>query len=222
MYSRNSNIIASATGFSLIISLLQIVLALAAVAAAESDPLLYSGLPYAAGLPYAYGAYGYGLPYTTAIAGYAGFNAAGVPAIKPAPCTNAAGEGVPCRLAKREAEADPALLYSGLPYASYATPYLGYSAYNAFPYTYAAPLVSQCKNVNGVPVPCRLAKREAEAEADPALLYSAYPYTTALGAYPYSYGLPYAAAGYAGFNAAGVPAIKASPCTNYLGLPVPC
>merc|ERR1712018_736538 len=49
-----------------------------------------------------------------------------------------------------------------------------------------------------------VAKREAEAEADPALLYGAYGYA-GLGhvGYPYAYGYagyPYAAAGYASYS----------------------
>merc|ERR1712226_1569815 len=69
------------------------------------------------------------------------------------------------------AEADPALLYSGLGY--------GYAGL-------AAPLVygksAPCVNAANVPVPCAaghaaygihaIGKREAEAEADPALLYN--------------------------------------------------
>merc|ERR1712121_190740 len=66
------------------------------------------------------------------------------------------------------AEADPALLYAG--YAGY--PYaLGYGVGLK-----SAP----CVNAANVPVPCAagyahyIGKREAEAEADPALLYGAY------------------------------------------------
>merc|ERR1712173_450694 len=49
-----------------------------------------------------------------------------------------------------------------------------------------------------------VAKREAEAEADPALLYGAYGYA-GIGhvGYPYAYGYagyPYAAAGYASYS----------------------
>ena len=53
---------------------------------------------------------------------------------------------------------------------------------------------------------------EAEAEADPALLYAGYY------GYPYYYGL----AGYYGHNNLGLPAIKAAPCVNAAGAPVPC
>merc|ERR1712226_1683887 len=99
------------------------------------------------------------------------------------------------------AEADPALLYgAGYGYAGYAPAvygayngaYNGVYNYGAFPYRGYA-----------------IGKREAEAdaEADPALLYSAgYPYATTYGAYPfahsayssaYSYGYPSV---YSGFH----------------------
>merc|ERR1711936_1066853 len=83
------------------------------------------------------------------------------------------------RSADAEAEADPALLYGAY---GYGLPY----AYGAYPYAYglraayglagevAAPTASGYLNLYG--------KRsaDAEAEADPALLYGAYGY----GAYP--------------------------------------
>merc|ERR1711976_499631 len=133
---------------------------------------------------------------------------------------------------KREAEADPALVYSAaLPYAAYP--------YAAYPYTYAvkpltlksevvatgaavpvsvggykavagdngdlkgavhevpalfgAPALDTQENSNGgsltvgtsALVKYSLSKREAEA--DPALLYSTYPYAYGYG-YPYAYG----------------------------------
>merc|ERR1712227_840739 len=80
------------------------------------------------------------------------------------------------RSADAEAEADPALLYG-----AYGYPY----AYGAYPYTaafgyageVAAPVRSGYLNLYG--------KRsaDAEAEADPALLYGAYGYAA-----PYAYG----------------------------------
>merc|ERR1712117_615487 len=81
------------------------------------------------------------------------------------------------RSADAEAEADPALLYGAY---GYGLPY----AYGAYPYAYglagevAAPTASGYLNLYG--------KRsaDADAEADPALLYGAYGY----GAYPYAYG----------------------------------
>merc|ERR1719445_739089 len=148
-------------------------IALAAGASAEADPaLLYSGL-------------GYG---------------------NSAPCVNTANIPVPCAaghvayaapygihtIGKREAEAeaDPALLYNGLGYAGLGYGYAGL----------AAPLVygksAPCVNAANIPVPCAagyaaygihaIGKREAEAEADPALLYSGLGYT----------GLGYAGLGY--------------------------
>ena len=120
------------------------------VAKREADPaLLYSGLGYAHAAPLAYA------------------HAPVVAVGKSAPCVNAANIPVPCAaghavahvayaghyLGKREAEADPALVYSGLGYAG-----LGYAG---LPYatTYAAPLVHSshvglCLNYVGQSVPC--------------------------------------------------------------------
>merc|ERR1711971_825273 len=82
-----------------------------------------------------------------------------------------------------DAEADPALLYG-----AYGYPY----AYGAYPYTAAFGLAGE------VAAPVRSGylnlydKRsaDADAEADPALLYGAYGYGApyAYGAYPYAYG----------------------------------
>merc|ERR1712137_668314 len=104
------------------------------------------------------------------------------------------------RSADAEAEADPALLYGAYGYGAY--PY----AYGAYPYAYglraayglagevAAPTASGYLNLYG--------KRsaDAEAEADPALLYGAYgAYPYAYGAYgAYPYGYRYGLAGVAG------------------------
>merc|ERR1712110_719552 len=76
--------------------------------------------------------------------------------------------------AEPEAEADPALLYGaygyGLPYSGvYGYRYGGYRTYGAYPYTYG---YYGKRSADAEP--------EADAEADPALLYSAY-----------GYGLPY-------------------------------
>merc|ERR1711970_505221 len=78
---------------------------------------------------------------------------------------------------KREAEADPALVYSsGVVSYPYAV------AYTPFGVTHSSN-VGICTNVEGAQVPCR---RKREADADPALVYAA-------GAVPYTYGvLPYA------------------------------
>merc|ERR1711942_452814 len=93
------------------------------------------------------------------------------------------------------AEADPALLYAG--YAGY--PYaLGYGVGLK-----SAP----CVNAANVPVPCAagyahyIGKREAEAEADPALLYGAYyagvPFGSSTGLDPITQGLDASTQGYA-------------------------
>merc|ERR1719266_240911 len=129
---------------------------------------------------------------------------------------------------KREAEADPALVYStgvvGYPYAvgAHAVTYAGAPhavAYTPFGVTHSSN-VGICTNVEGAQVPCR---RKREADADPALVYAA-------GAVPYTYGvLPYAgvhgtnpvhAVAYTG---AGVThSSNVGICTNYVGAVVPC
>merc|ERR1711964_144776 len=120
---------------------------------------------------------------------------------------------------KREAEADPALVYStgvvGYPYAG--APHA--VAYTPFGVTHSSN-VGICTNVEGAQVPCR---RKREADADPALVYAA-------GAVPYTYGvLPYA--GVHGTNpvhavahtAAGLThSSNVGICTNYVGAVVPC
>merc|ERR1712184_111112 len=85
-----------------------------------------------------------------------------------------------------DAKADPAVLYGaygyGLPYASV---YGGYRTYGAYPYTYGGAYYGK-RSADAEP--------EADAEADPALLYGAYgyglPYSgvyRSYGAYPYGY-----------------------------------
>merc|ERR1711946_111518 len=110
------------------------------------------------------------------------------------------------RSADAEAEADPALLYGAY---GYGLPY----AYGAYPYAYglpgevAAPTASGYLNLDG--------KRsaDAEAEADPALLYGAYGY----GAYPYAaygaypYGYRYGLAGVAAHPGAATSFVARSP-----------
>merc|ERR1712110_627110 len=162
------------------------VLALAAVAFAEpeadakADPAVL------------YGAYGYGLPYASVYGGYRTYGAY--------PYTyggayygKRSADAEP--EAAADAEADTALLYGaygyGLPYSSVyrsygAYPY-GYRTYGAYPYGYYGKRSAD-------------AETEADAEADPALLYGAYGYPYAgvygyryggyrtYGAYPYSYG----------------------------------
>merc|ERR1712168_913495 len=127
---------------------------------------------------------------------------------------------------KREAEADPALVYStglvGYPYAvgAHAVPYAGAPHAVAHP-PFGTPHSSNvgiCTNVNGAVVPCR-----RKREADPALVYAG-------AAVPYTYGvLPYA--GVHGTNpvhavahtAAGLThSSNVGICTNYVGAVVPC
>merc|ERR1711989_29934 len=118
---------------------------------------------------------------------------------------------------KREAEADPALVYStglvGYPYT------VGAHAVTYTPFgTTPSSNVGICTNVNGAVVPCR-----RKREADPALVYAG-------AAVPYTYGvLPYA--GVHGTNpvhavahtAAGLThSSNVGICTNYVGAVVPC
>merc|ERR1712215_345837 len=141
--------------------------ALVAAISAEADPqLLYGGYGYAglagyAGYPYALG-YGLGL--------------------KSAPCVNAANIPVPCAgKRKRDADADPALLYgaygyAGVPFASSTgldpiTQGLDASTQGFAPYAHYGYGLGY------------YGKRDAEA--DPALLYGAYGYAGV----PYVYGL---------------------------------
>merc|ERR1711936_107564 len=150
--------------------------------------------------------YAYGLP--------------GLVGLKAAPCVNAANVPVPCAHGKRkrEAEADPALLYgaygyAGVPFGSSTgldalTQGLDASTQGYAPYAYAAYPYAAYGHYYG--------KREAEAEADPALLYAGYagyPYAAAYGAYPHG-----VAATYAGL----VHSSHVGLCLNYLGASVPC
>jgi len=137
-------------------------------------------------------------------------------------------------VAKREAEAEPeadaAYFYGGYGYAGLG--HVGYPyayGYAGYPYAaagYASYSPSASTSIAGLApaaVPAvaggyagagryvansagvvHVAKREAEAEAEPALLYGAYGYA-GLGhvGYPYAYGYagyPYAAAGYASYS----------------------
>merc|ERR1712201_49110 len=153
-----------------------------------------------------------------------------------------ANSGGIVHVAKREAEADPYYAAYGYGLAGYAGAYgLGYAgAYGAYPYGlgyaagYASVSNSAAVNINGLApaaVPAlaggyagagrytansggivHVAKREAEAEADP--YYTAYGYAGlgyagayglgyagAYGAYPY--GLGYGYGGYANLGASG-------------------
>merc|ERR1719219_1445607 len=91
------------------------------------------------------------------------------------------------------AEADPALLYSGY-------------GYHGYPFGVYGLKSAPCVNAANVPVPCaggylhHLGKREAEAEADPALFYSAYhgvPFGSSTGLDPITQGLDASTQGYA-------------------------
>merc|ERR1712002_1205273 len=144
----------------------------------------------------AYGAYAY--PY--AAYAYTG-------------CRNAAGAAVPCayhNVAKRsaDAEADASPYFYGGYYGGY--PYA--AAYGAYPYAYAAYAYnSPCKNGAGFPVPCAahtVAKRSAEAEADPAYFVSPFLARYGFPATFYGHGLTHT-------SHFGV-------CTNYKGEQVAC
>merc|ERR1712064_153618 len=153
-----------------------LVLAVAAYVKAEADPaFVYSTpgvLPHVA---YPYASYPYvhhALPL-----------AAG--------CTNDAGALVPCAhglvapvlaaaaapaAAEADPEADPWLYYSGLGYHG-----LGYHGYAPFAYSYAPYTYSHAYAHYGLPYAyygkrSADAEPEADAEADPALLYSTYGY----------------------------------------------
>merc|ERR1712002_419799 len=195
----------------------------------EADPyLLYGGhfgygghYGYAgyAGLGYAYGAYGY--PYAHAYA-----------AVKP--CTNNAGAAVPCALGyhgglaygygwpyllpaaaaapaedgaaveearkKRDADADPAVLATST-LVKTITPLIHNAPVRPVVATYAG-LHGYGHGLYG------RKKREAEAEADPYLLYGAGLYGYGLGHYGYAY--PH------------ITYTAAAGCRNYLGAVVPC
>merc|ERR1712201_5094 len=145
-----------------------------------------------------------------------------------------ANSGGIVHVAKREAEADPYYAAYGYGLAGYAGAYgLGYAgAYGAYPYGlgyaagYASVSNSAAVNINGLApaaVPAlaggyagagrytansggivHVAKREAEAEADPyytAYGYAGLGYAGAYGAYPY--GLGYGYGGYANLGASG-------------------
>merc|ERR1711937_818418 len=176
-----------------------LVLAVAAYVKAEADPaFVYSTAGVITHvLPYAHVAY----PYVHAAPLAAG-------------CTNNDGALVPCAhglvapvvaaaaapaaaeaeavetVAKREA--DPWLYYSGL----YGHGY-GYHGYAPFAYSYAPYTYSHVYSHYGLPYAyygkrSADAEPEADAEADPALLYSHYGYPYSYG-YGYRYGgLPYA------------------------------
>merc|ERR1712055_1062148 len=155
-------------------------------------------------------------------------------------------------VAKPEADADPAVLYGAYGYAGLG--HVGYPyayGYAGYPYTaagYASVSPSASTSIAGLApaaVPAvaggyagagryvansagvvHVAKREAEAEADPALLYGAYGYAglghlgyAGLGHYGYA-GLGHY--GYAGYPvaAAGYASVSPSASTSIAGLAV--
>merc|ERR1711910_164359 len=151
------------------------VLALAAVAFAEpeadanADPAVL------------YGAYGYGLPYASVYGGYRTYGA--YPGYSFGYYGKRSADAEP--EAAADAEADPALLYGaygyGHTYGAYPYAYGYGQTYGAYPYAYYGKRSAD-------------AEPEADAEADPALLYGTYgyglPYSgvyRSYGAYPYGY-----------------------------------
>merc|ERR1711902_124226 len=190
------------------IVLFALVAAAYAEAEAEADPyLLYGGYNgYAgwggwtgyAGLPY--GAYGYtGYPY----AAYGAYGASAVV------------KTVEVEPAKVEVKAmgTPAVVTAPAAYTYHHAAPVAYAGYGYAGFPYAAAHV--------------IAKRDAEADADPAYFYNGYagyPYAGFYGAYPY--------AGYAHAAYAHAPSDPTNPhlvhtsrvgvCTNYLGAQVPC
>jgi len=154
-------------------------------------------------------------------------------------------------VAKPEAEADPALLYGAygyaglghLGYAGYPYAY-GYAGYPLAAHGYASVSPSASTSIAGLApaaVPAlaggyagagryvansagvvHVAKREAEAEADPALLYGAFGYAglgyglgyAGYAGYPYAYGLH----GYPYAHAAGYANVSPSASTSIAGL----
>merc|ERR1712172_34449 len=158
------------------------VLALAAVAFAEPE----AGANAEADPALLYGTYGYGVPYAGTYGAYGAYSAYRPYAYGGYYYGKRSAEAEP------EAEADADAYYG---YYGYARPY-AYGAYGAgYAYRYGAyPYASAYYGK-------RSADAEPKAEADPALLYSAYgyglPYAGAYGAYggyrtygayPYAYG----------------------------------
>merc|ERR1712002_1380640 len=163
-------------------------------------PLAYHGFPYALGRRKRE-ADAYGIGYL----GYHGYHGHAL-GLKSAPCVNAANVPVPCaagfHYGKRDAEAEPAYLgYAGLGYAGLGDAGLGHAAVATPAGLVHSSHVGLCTNYLGAQVPCKK-KREAEAEADPAIVYSGLGYA----------GLGYAGLGYAGLGhvAYAAPAVVAS------------
>merc|ERR1712154_445969 len=155
---------------------------------------MFAAVAAAAAEPWGYGLYGHPL-----VLG------------KSAPCVNAANVPVPCAAGhlygKREAEADPALVYgAGLVHTAAVLPAVH-------------PVAEPCVNVNGEAVPCAaghpeyrraynvIAKREAEA--DPTLYF--------VNPVGHRYGFPHN-----GFGQELIHSSNFGVCTNYLGQQVAC
>merc|ERR1739842_12161 len=116
--------------------------------------------------------------------------------------------------------------YHGLGYAGYAgyhgLGYAGYAGYHGLGYAYGAHhFAGTCHNAYGASVPCARKKREAEAEAEPALLYGGF------AGYPYAYGAHVVAGealdhGVAHTAFGAIHSSHVGHCVNYLGEKVAC
>merc|ERR1711892_904974 len=168
-----------------------------AISASAAPQLLAGGLGYAgyggyAGYPYALG-YGLG--------------------VKSAPCVNAANFPVPCAgKRKRDADADPALLYGGYAGSPYAHAAYGYAG---VPFASSTGLDALTQGLDastqGVAPYAAYAGHglgyygKRDAEADPALLYGGY---AGYAGYPHAYGVTHPS--------------NLGLCVNYVGAQVPC
>jgi len=181
---------------------------------AEADPaLLYNAYGY--GLPYA--GYGYGLPY--AAAAVAPALTYTVPKVETE--VTATNLPVPVAVGGYKAVAGDNGELKGAVHevpALFGAPALNTQENEGTSLTVgtSAVLTAKVTGYNTVAAPAvhYIGKREAEAEADPALLYSTYGYGLpyagyagyagyGYGGYGYGYGLGYA--GYAGYGYAGYP-----------------
>jgi len=176
---------------------------------AEADPaLLYNAYGY--GLPYA--GYGYGLPY--AAAAVAPALTYTVPKVETE--VTATNLPVPVAVGGYKAVAGDNGELKGAVHevpALFGAPALNTQENEGTSLTVGTSAVLTAKvtgyNTFAAPAVHYIGKREAEAEADPALLYSTYgyglPYAGYAGyaGYGYGYGLGYA--GYAGYGYAGYP-----------------
>merc|ERR1712209_377993 len=165
---------------------------------------MFAAVAAAAAEPWGYGLYGAPVVYG-----------------KSAPCVDAANVPVPCaHLGKREAEADPALVYSGV---AAGVHHVLPAVHTVAPALYHVPSVhtvaEPCVNVNGEAVPCAaghpeyrraynvIAKREAES--DPTLYF--------VNPVGHRYGFPHN-----GFGQELIHSSNFGVCTNYLGQQVAC